>query len=501
MFKERCDQLIRLEDLLQRDVYLVCHNAQSSNAQIDGTMINVFRQMIRFSKRRENAAIVIQTPGGSLNETFYICEFFREYYEGVDTYIVGDCYSGGTVIALSSDNIYMNRSACLGPIDIQLSVPNDQNPWTPDLYGMVNALTKALKDGEATPDVLKAFAKREDILAKYFKMKYTYKELIGAYVKQHCVDENSWENVWNYMAELNLSHGSPLTYRKCLELGLDVKRMPEDIDKLVSKMIRDAENEFGGLVSKSVLYDFYESPDTNILKRALVKGGNGENTVTEVVVTKSTELLGFIESPQAGFVEEMELATTLYGLIPIRIIPIKIGWREEYNTRLVSWEQNNLVEEQIDAATANSFRNSEISVVDKKTYLRGREYIKRTFFDGALDILKEGGIDIDAMSGAEKWKAVADYCVEQQEILDREHEERIISDLLPIFEKEAAELGIDYYALDQEAQDDFVMEVMKRRVPFVVEQLGTTIEEFLRFSEEEQFSLIVEYMYEFELKK
>ena len=224
MFKQRCVQLIYLEEMLNKDVYLMCHNRQSARAMIDGTMVRVLRDMIRFSKRRDEAAIIIQTPGGYADEAIYICKFFREYYDGIDTYIVGDCYSGGTIIALSSDNIFMSRNACLGPIDVQISY-DEKNPWEPELYGMVTALEKSLKDKEsAHAELAKVLKPNPGVLATYLKLKYNYKNLVGEYVKKHCKDSETGEKVWEYLAELNFSHGSSLTYKRCVELGLDVKR-------------------------------------------------------------------------------------------------------------------------------------------------------------------------------------------------------------------------------------------------------------------------------------
>ena len=112
MYTERAGKIAKLEEMLDKDVYVICHNRRNS-AYIDGTMIDVFRRMIKFSKRRDGAALVIQTPGGSLDESYYIGEFFREYYDYTESYVVSDCYSGGTIIALSTDKIFLSRSGCM----------------------------------------------------------------------------------------------------------------------------------------------------------------------------------------------------------------------------------------------------------------------------------------------------------------------------------------------------------------------------------------------------
>ena len=63
MYTNRTHKIANLEDKLNADVYFLIHNRRSDGS-IDGTMIDVLRKMIRFTKRRGKAALVIQTPGG-----------------------------------------------------------------------------------------------------------------------------------------------------------------------------------------------------------------------------------------------------------------------------------------------------------------------------------------------------------------------------------------------------------------------------------------------------
>ncbi len=500
MFKERYVQLVRLEEILDRDIYFICHKPHSGSSMIDGTMIDVFRDMVRFSKRHEKTAIIVQTPGGVLDSTVYICEFFREYYDEVDTYIVGDCYSGGTLIALSSDNIYMSRNACLGPIDIQSPSKDPEENWTPDLYGMVTAITKAIKSGDLTNDILRAFSKNESVLATYYKMKYTYRELIGRYVEKHCRDGVDSEKVWLYMAELNLSHGSPLTYKKCYELGLDVKRMPENIEAIINKLVRDGIKELGGMSYKSALSDFYDNPGESIKEEKLE---DSDGRVVTMMAFKDTESLGLIESVEAGYIQEMEQAFVLYGLIPINQDVLKLGWREEYNTSLALPEQNEMFEKQVDLLLAISLEDSGIEASDmtEKSYSKIREVIKQSHYDGIIKAIEKNGVDIDGMSSAQKWKAVVEYCeklsIEQvNDAADTGDDELMRLD--SVLKREAAEYGIDYDELDKDSAYNFFEQVLLSRVPKMLEYLNVKMEEYVKLSDEDRYSIIVEYMLECE---
>lgn len=490
MFKERCIQLTCLEEMLNRDVYLICHNSNSGQAMIDGTMIDVLRRVVRFSKQRKKAAVIIQTPGGSLDGTIYICNFFREYYSGVDTYIAGDCFSGGTIIALSSDNIYMNRNACLGPIDIQL-YRDKENPWDEDLYGMVNALERAFSEKKVSKDMQKSFEGEEDVLAEYFKLKYTYKDLIGEYVKRHCVDGFDWERIWSYMAELNLSHGSPLTYKKCRDIGLDVKKMPVKVDKIVSKVLRDVEDEFGGLMRKHLLYDFYDMHAGEEIKKP---ASTGKDNFVEMRTSRHLEKLGVIETSQSSYIQEVERIITIQDFLPVGVVTVKSGWKEEYNTNLVVPELNNIFEDFIDETTCYSFGAAgiDVNIISKSSYMNVRNFIKVNYYENTIEVLKEEGVDIDALSSAEKWKAVVEYFLDEQEERNREVTEKLNA----IWQEAASERGLDFSALSSEEKEDFYVEVINSKANDVIKWLGVEEKEFMSLPKDERYELVIQYFLE-----
>ena len=71
MYTNRVKKIADLEEMLNADVYFLIHNRRSDGS-IDGTMIDVLRKMIRFTKHRRKAALVIQTPGGYDTISFVI---------------------------------------------------------------------------------------------------------------------------------------------------------------------------------------------------------------------------------------------------------------------------------------------------------------------------------------------------------------------------------------------------------------------------------------------
>ena len=67
--------------------------------------------------RREKLAVVLQTPGGSIEVTERIVNVIRKHYKEV-TFIIPDvALSAGTILVMSGDAIMMDYFSCLGPID------------------------------------------------------------------------------------------------------------------------------------------------------------------------------------------------------------------------------------------------------------------------------------------------------------------------------------------------------------------------------------------------
>ncbi len=64
--------------------------------------------------------IVLHTPGGLVLAALQIAQAIRSHKSKVTTFVPHYAMSGGTLIALASDEIVMSRHAVLGPVDPQL---------------------------------------------------------------------------------------------------------------------------------------------------------------------------------------------------------------------------------------------------------------------------------------------------------------------------------------------------------------------------------------------
>src|SRR5262245_3540696 len=80
--------------------------------------------------KRGKLAMVVTTPGGSIETTERIVNLVRHHYPEVVYVIPNLALSAGTVLAMSGDAILMDYFACLGPIDPQVE---RDGRWIPAL--------------------------------------------------------------------------------------------------------------------------------------------------------------------------------------------------------------------------------------------------------------------------------------------------------------------------------------------------------------------------------
>ena len=71
--------------------------------------------------------MILTTPGGSPMATERYVNIFRHHYNIVDFIVPDYAFSAGTILCMSGDNIYMDYSSVLGPIDPQ--VQNKEGRW------------------------------------------------------------------------------------------------------------------------------------------------------------------------------------------------------------------------------------------------------------------------------------------------------------------------------------------------------------------------------------
>ena len=89
--------------------------------------------------------ILLSTGGGSGQQVGRFVDMLRPRFDEVDFLVPSFCMSAGTMFAMSGDNIWMTKRACLGPIDPQ--VPTTGGRFVP-AQALLLLVEKLQKDGQ-----------------------------------------------------------------------------------------------------------------------------------------------------------------------------------------------------------------------------------------------------------------------------------------------------------------------------------------------------------------
>lgn len=87
---------------------------------LDGTPTDFKLAIEGNPPRHDRLLLLLETDGGYVEAAERIVNILRYHYKTVDFVITSHAMSAGTVLAMSGDNIYMDYSAVLGPIDPQV---------------------------------------------------------------------------------------------------------------------------------------------------------------------------------------------------------------------------------------------------------------------------------------------------------------------------------------------------------------------------------------------
>jgi len=69
--------------------------------------------------------ILLDTNGGYISSNDRLVHFILNSNLKIKIYVIRKAYSAGTVLALSGESLYMDKNACLGPTDPQITILKD----------------------------------------------------------------------------------------------------------------------------------------------------------------------------------------------------------------------------------------------------------------------------------------------------------------------------------------------------------------------------------------
>ena len=195
-----------------RNVVFIKHTNSSmfNQSMIDQkTASKLAEAMAKF--KGKDFDLILHTPGGEVFSALMISRMLKQYPGKIRSIINSYSMSGGTLLALSTDEIIMNPIACLGPVDPQLS-----NFFS---AGSANSWNKIVKfKGKRAED-------------KSISMALTGSQYTKS-IRNHLEDTMDFglsssqkKSIADYLTSGNIEHAYALTPDRLKALGIPVKIM------------------------------------------------------------------------------------------------------------------------------------------------------------------------------------------------------------------------------------------------------------------------------------
>ena len=175
--------------------------------------------------------LILHTPGGLVLAASQIARAVRDHKAKVTVFVPHYAMSGGTLIALSADEIVMSAHAVLGPVDPQLG----QSPAA-SLLKVVEQKPIAEIDDQT---LVMADVGRKAIE----QVKKTARELL-----ERQLSPEQAETMAEKLSTGTWTHDYPILPREAQEFGLKVStEMPEDVLQLMSLYPQPVRSQPGGV--------------------------------------------------------------------------------------------------------------------------------------------------------------------------------------------------------------------------------------------------------------
>jgi len=177
---------------------------------------------IRMTPQEMPIAVIIHTPGGLVLAAAQIALALREHKAKTIAIVPHYAMSGGTLIALAADELWMDQNAVLGPVDPQLSDPR---------HGAIPAASLLKVVSEKGKEKIKEeYLILADIAEKAVRQ---MEGLVYTLTKDRLGEEKARE-LAKMMVEGRWTHDYPITVEEAKRIGIPVKtEIPAEVYQLM----------------------------------------------------------------------------------------------------------------------------------------------------------------------------------------------------------------------------------------------------------------------------
>ncbi|MGC9099707.1 MAG: SDH family Clp fold serine proteinase [Caldisericum sp.] len=222
---QRMDLIRRFEQKRKSRVILLIHRQETMSLlgipisrYISIEDSEAILRAIRLTPPEMPIDIILHTPGGLVLATEQIAQALVRHKGKVTVFIPHYAMSGGTMLALASDEIIMDENAVLGPVDPQIG-----NYPAASIIKVLEEKNKDRIDDETL--ILADVSKKAMVQVKEF-----VKKLLLANGRS----EDDAERISTMLTEGRWTHDYPITFEEAKDIGLNVSsEMPREIYELM----------------------------------------------------------------------------------------------------------------------------------------------------------------------------------------------------------------------------------------------------------------------------
>jgi len=218
-------RLVLFKKKIGKHIMVIKHTNSDlfSQSMIDRrTLEDIQKAFLKFNGK--DFDLILYTPGGEVFSAVYISRVLNKYPGKIRCFVPTFAMSGGTLLALSTDEIYMNDYACLGSVDPQLG-----NLFK---FGSAKAWKHIVKyKGKKAEDSSISFAM---IGEQYTK---SIKDIISNLLTDKLSKKDN-KRLTDFLVSGNIEHGFNLTKDILKGFGMPIKDINAETNKQILKIIK-----------------------------------------------------------------------------------------------------------------------------------------------------------------------------------------------------------------------------------------------------------------------
>ncbi len=359
---ERIELYRQIEVLRQRPllVYITSQRSGASGNMAADVIPEFVDQLQKITVESDKIDLYIESSGGDALVAWRVMSLIREKYKDVSALIPSEAFSAATLLSLGCNEILMGRYGCLGPIDPQIMIKNDDGTTKRVAYQDILSYLDFIKD-EADLQEESSVASAFKILSEHVdplilggsRRASSLSVTMGEKLLQtHMVNEEEKQKASDIAKDLNesfFSHGHALSRSEAKGIGLKIVNPDPDIERLMWAVHEDAEIELRRREPFNPIETFLENPDAQMYLRSppplnippqipqqvvmqLIQNHFNQQvqaTVPDVTVDLT---FAFVESQRHASVCQGQLKILLSRTVDLKFIantvPLKMAWEK-----------------------------------------------------------------------------------------------------------------------------------------------------------------------------